>query len=107
MLCTQYERTEKDFGQTCKWIAKTLNLTLKGYTTKKGECIFKDAAPDQKVGNTYIEYSDKICPKELAILGPLVGENEVKIFKVRSAKSVTLIYTNGVFKINKVSCLTS
>ena len=90
------EEHGKNFGEACKWIAESIGLTLKGYTAKKGDFEFKDATPDQKVGETYIEYNKEVSAKELAVLGPLVGENEIEIFKIRSAKSVTKIkqYTN-------------
>ncbi|WP_304137357.1 primase-helicase family protein [Mesonia mobilis] len=76
-----------EFGEACKWIAENLNLTLDGFTARKGEFKFIDAEPGAEVG-TFIDHNEKITEAEFKVLGPLVSEKEAEIFNLRSAKRI-------------------
>ena len=84
------EEENMDFGEAIKFIYELFNIDGAKVDFKK-KYTHKLATEDQKLGECYFDFNEKISKHELEYLGPLVTAETLEPFKVKSAKSYTRI----------------
>lgn len=87
----QTQSNVNTFAEAIQWTVATFNLGNGNTTFGGAELIFKDAIEGQNHGNYFFEYKEKLTAFELSVLGPLITQEIVDTYALKSAISFTQI----------------
>lgn len=91
MCVIETQPTVTNFSEAIKWCYSTFNLGTGSTSFGGADLKFENATADQKPGEYYFKYKSELTEYELSILGPLVTNEIVEKYNLKSALSFTQI----------------